>query len=240
MSTEDKKQGAIEFEHEVALKVYIDALLLEPETETVEAVPEQVALIAEPVEAITTTDLKADVELEVAVVETHVADKIIPPNTSLAPASGEIVEYLLFKVAGFLTLSVPLARLNGIVKWSGDITPIPGHADWFLGLISNRGRQVKVIDIAKFVIPENHKSRQAVAAEREFKHLLLVGGGRYGLACDELGQVLKLSSEKIRWRDDRRRRPWLAGTIIEQMSALLDVDSFIEMLKDGVPLDEVP
>lgn len=238
MSTEDKKQGTTEFEHEVALKVYIDALLLEPDT--IEAGTEQVVSFAEPVEAITATELKADAELETAVVETCVADKIVSSNESLAPATGEIVDYLFFNVAGFLTLSVPLARLNGIVKWRGEITPIPGHADWFLGLISNRGQQVKVIDIAKFVIPENHKSRQAVAAEREFKHLLLVGGGRYGLACDELGQVLKLSSEKIRWRDDRSRRPWLAGTIIEQMSALLDVDSFIEMLKDGAPLDEIP
>ncbi|HHJ80526.1 MAG TPA: chemotaxis protein CheW [Candidatus Tenderia electrophaga] len=238
MSTEDKKQGATEFEHEVALKVYIDALLLEPDE--IEASPEQVVPIAEPVEAITATELKVEAKLEATVVETRVADKAIPANVSPVPASSETVEYLLFKVAGFLTLSVPLARLNGIVKWSGEITPIPGHADWFLGLISNRGRQVKVIDIAKFVIPENHKSRQAVEAKREFKHLLLVGGGRYGLACDELGQVLKLTSEKIRWRDDRSRRPWLAGTIIEQMSALLDVDSFIEMLKDGVLLDEVP
>ena len=109
-----------------------------------------------------------------------------------------------------------------------------------MGLVSNRGRQVKVIDIAKFVIPANHKSRQAVEAERQFKHLLLVDGGRYGLACDELGQVLKLSGDKIRWRNDRSNRPWLAGTIIEQMSALLDVDSFTEMLKEGVPLDEIP
>jgi len=238
MSREDKKQLATEFEHEVALKVYIDALLLEPEV--IEAAPETVIPVAEPVEVITTTEVKAEAVLETAVVETTVSETTSPPPEPLVPVSGEIVEYLLFKVAGFLTLSVPLARLNGIVKWNGEITPIPGHADWFLGLISNRGRQVKVIDIAKFVIPKNHKSRQAIAAERQFKHLLLVDGGKYGLACDELGQVLKLSADKIRWRDNRGSRPWLAGTIIEQMSALLDVDSFIEMLKEGVPLDEIP
>jgi len=238
MSTEDKKQLATEFEHEVALKVYIDALLLEPET--IEVAPEPVKPIAEPVEVITATEIKAEAQLEAAVVETTVPETTNPPPEPLVPVSGEIVEYLLFKVAGFLTLSVPLERLNGIVKWNGEITPIPGHADWFLGLISNRGRQVKVIDIAKFVIPKNHKSRQAIEAERQFKHLLLVDGGRFGLACDELGQVLKLSGEKIRWRDNRCSRPWLAGTIIEQMSALLDVDSFIEMLKEGVPLDEIP
>ena len=238
MSSEEKKPLATEFEHEVALKVYIDALLLEPEE--VEAPPEVEIAVVEPVEVTTQAEIKTEAAVETAVTEVAETEKIKPPQAQDAAAANEVVEYLLFKVAGFLTLSVPLARLNGIMKWNGELTPIPGHADWFLGLVSNRGQQVKVIDIAKFVIPENHKSRQAVEAEREFKHLLLVDGGRFGLACDELGQVLKLTSDKIRWRPDRSNRPWLAGTIIEQMSALLDVDSFTEMLKEGVPLDEIP
>jgi len=233
MSAEEKKQAATEFEHEVALKVYIDALL-EPEIE-IEPAP-----VAETIAVTIPAEAEVVVAQETAAPESTESTKINPPHGLEIPATNEVVEYLLFKVAGFLTLSVPLARLNGIMKWDGQITPIPGHADWFLGLIKNRGQQVKVIDIAKFVIPENHKSRQAVKADRQFKHLLLVDGGRFGLACDELGQVLKLTGDKIRWRENRSSRPWLAGTVIEQMSALLDVDSFIEMLKEGVPLDEIP
>ncbi len=238
MSRHENKPTETGFEHEVALKVYIDALLLEPEEK--EASPEVVVAVAEPVKMKPAAEIKAEALLEIAVVETSVTAKTNPPREQFVPAAGEVVEYLLFKVAGFLTLSVPLARLNGIMKWNDEITPIPGHADWFLGLISNRGQQVKVIDIAKFVIPENHKSRQAIAVERQFKHLLIVDGGKFGFACDELGQVLKLSGDKIRWREDRSSRPWLAGTMIEQMTALLDVDSFIEMLKEGVSLDEIP
>jgi len=236
MSSEEKKQYKTDVEHEVALKVYIDALLLESE---IEAPPEPAVAVTETFDITTPTALDAAVVHETAVSEVIETTKINPSYGQGVSAASEVVEYLLFKVAGFLTLSVPLARLNGIMKWEGQVTPIPGHADWFLGLISNRGRQVKVIDIAKFVIPVNHKSRQAVEAERQFKHLLLVDGGKLGLACDGLGQVLKLSSDKIHWRDDRGSRPWLAGTIIEQMSALLDVDSFTEMLKEGVPLDEI-
>ncbi len=234
MSSQEKKHTQTEFEHEVALKVYIDALLLEPEV--VETSPETVVVVAEPA----VVESETEASLETAVAETTVLAKANPPHERLILAADEVVEYLLFKVAGFLTLSVPLARLNGIMKWNAEITPIPGHADWFLGLISNRGRQVKVIDIAKFVIPENHKSRQAIATERQFKHLLLVDGGKFGFVCDDLDQVVKLSGDKIRWREDRSNRPWLAGTMIEQMTALLDVDSFIEMLKEGVSLDEIP
>ena len=96
-----------------------------------------------------------------------------------------------------------------------------------------------MIDIAKFVIPMNHQSRQALAGERHFKHLLLIDDGGFGLACDDLGEVLKLAPDKVRWRQDRSSRPWLAGTLIEQMSALIDIDKFTEMLKEGVPLDEI-
>lgn len=230
MSREEKKALPTATEHELALKVYIDSLLLEPVVE----IPTEVAV--EPQE---------NKPLDHTVVETTVVEQIEaaaneqPVRQEITSDSDEPFECILFKVAGFLTLAVPLVRLNGIVQWDGEITPIPGHAGWFLGLVSHRGRQVKVIDIAKFVIPENHKSRQAVESERNFKHLLLIDDGKFGLACDDLGQVLKLTSDKVRWRQDRSSRPWLAGTLIEQMSALIDVDKFTEKLKEDVPLDEI-
>ncbi len=224
MTMDEKTETSTMVEHERALKVYIDALLLEPALET--SVEEKVD--SSPTEIEIVTEQQSDQALE--------QHALKPDISSL---SDEVLECLLFKVAGFLTLAVPLVRLNGIMQWNGDATHIPGHADWFLGLVSNRGQQVKVIDIAKFVIPENHKSRQSVEGERNFKHMLLIDDGKIGLACDELGQVVKISHEKVRWREDRSSRPWLAGTLIEQMSALLDVEKFTEMLKDDIPLDEI-
>ncbi len=224
MTMDEKTETSTMVEHERALKVYIDALLLEPALET--SVEEKVD--SSPTEIEIVTEQQSDQALE--------PHALKPDISSL---SDEVLECLLFKVAGFLTLAVPLVRLNGIMQWNGGATHIPGHADWFLGLVSNRGQQVKVIDIAKFVIPENHKSRQSVEGERNFKHMLLIDDGKIGLACDELGQVVKISHEKVRWREDRSSRPWLAGTLIEQMSALLDVEKFTEMLKDDIPLDEI-
>lgn len=210
-------------EHELALKVYLDSLLFEtpaPEQQTVAA-----------------TDVKGGEPLpQIEVAQTEA----VAPQ-SLAPEWAEReFESLLFKVAGGLTLSVPLHRLNGIVPWPGRLTAVPGYAEWFLGLMPQRGRQVRVIDLARFVIPEHHKARGTIeSGERHFRHILLIDDNRYGLACDDLGSVIKLVQSQVRWRSDRTLRPWLAGTVIDQMCALLDIERFVAMLKDGVPADDI-
>jgi len=220
MTTVEKKWLNPLVEHELALKVYLDSLLFEAppvaEFDDIATPPPQVVRVA--------TRLVCD---ELSAV-------------TLPEWSKGVFESLHFKVGGFLMLSVPLVRLSGIVPWPGKLTAVPGYADWFLGLLPSRGRQVKVIDIAKFVIPENHKARNTLASgERQLKHIILIDDGRLGLACDELNGILKLTQEQVRWRSDRTTRPWLAGTIIEQMCALLDIDHFVAMLKEGVPSDDI-
>ena len=231
MTTTIEKKGVTQLvEHELALKVYLDSLLFEElpvEEETVVTAPVLQIVAAPP-------EIKVkEPEPQLVVAEANIAAE--RPEWSEGA-----FESLLFKVGGFLTLSVPLIRLNGILPWPGKLTAVPGHADWFLGLLPNRGRQVKIIDIAKFVIPESHKARSTLGSgERQFKHIILIDDGEFGLACDELGTVLKLTQDKVRWRHDRTTRPWLAGTVIEQMCALLDIDQFVAVLKDGAPTDDI-
>ena len=221
MSVTEKPEVATLVQHDLALKVYIDALLDEP-----------------------AVDIKPVEKLFVVVKETQFSDS---QRRTAAGNDGELCEAplpdwrrqpfdsLLFKVAGSLTLAVPLVRLNGVIKWDDRITHVPGHADWVLGVLPVRGRQIKVIDVAKFVIPENHRARSGLNRDRAFKHVVLIGDGSWGLACDELGDVLKIGVEDVRWRDDHgsASRRWLAGTVIDLMCAVLDVDRFIAMLKDG-------
>jgi len=240
MKTSVKQGVSTVVEHELALKVYLDALLDEPrvETETQTAVQPQVEVPAVEVAPAVKVPAAERVTQEVAqeVSQTEAAG---PESDYPAWAQAEF-EALMFKVGGFLSLATPLVELNTILNWHEHaITPMPGHAEWFLGLLPVRERQVKVIDIAKFVIPKNHKARAALDGERDFKHIIIVGGGEYGLACDDLGEVFKVDREKVRWRSDRTQRPWLAGTVVEQMCALIDVDIFSEMLKKGGLADEI-
>jgi len=233
----EKQEVSSVVEQELALKVYIDSLLIEPapqieqQTETVIAPPEaEVDLKQEQ-----TIEQQHEIEVQP---DTILESEATPPSTVDSTIEGSF-ECLMFQVAGGLQLSVPLVHLNGILQWQGECTPLPGHAEWFLGLVSNRGKQVKVIDIAKFVIPENHQAREKLSGERDFKHLILIDDGRFGLACDGLGDVLRLEHDQVRWRSDRSSRPWLAGTVIDKMCALIDVDQFVGKLKEGISLDDI-
>jgi len=49
--------------------------------------------------------------------------------------------------------------------------------------------------------------------------------------------VLRLTPDQVRWRTERTRRRWLAGTVIEHMCALIDPPAFAEMLRTSGAAD---
>jgi purine-binding chemotaxis protein CheW len=52
----------------------------------------------------------------------------------------------------------------------------------------------------------------------------------WGLAVDSVTQPISLLPEDVKWRSDRSKRPWLAGTVKEHMCALLDIPMIAQML----------
>lgn len=139
-------------------------------------------------------------------------------------------------VAG-VTLAAPLDRLHGIVEWPGELTELPGYADWFMGLLPNRGQNVRVIDTAQIIMPDGRTPDTRPVLER-VKFVVLIDDGRWGLAADAIAQILTLSHDGVRWRGEGGKRPWLAGTAVEQMCAVLDIDNLGEQLAEGLKLDE--
>ncbi|MCF6363714.1 MAG: chemotaxis protein CheW [Gammaproteobacteria bacterium] len=143
---------------------------------------------------------------------------------------------LTFTVAG-LTLAAPLERLHGIVEWPGELTGLPGYADWFMGLLPNRGQNVRIIDTAQIIMPDGRIADARPVLER-VKYVVLIDAGRWGLAVDAIAQVLTLSPDGVRWRGERGKRPWLAGTAVEQMCAVLDIDNLSAQLAEGLKLED--
>lgn len=214
-----------------ALRVYLDALLGEvdliAEPEVVTKVVDDPAL-EKALERATESPLEP-----VATVVEEVADEPQKRSRITTPdwAQGSF-QCLSFQVAG-VTLAAPLEKLNGIVELTEELTELPGYAPWVIGLLPNRGQNVQVVDVAQIIMPDEGVSVARPAAER-MKFVILLDNGKFGLAADSISQVLSLEADEVRWRGEQSKRPWLAGTVIEQMCALLEIDLLCAQLRAGL------
>lgn len=139
---------------------------------------------------------------------------------------------LLFKVAG-VSLAVPLAKLNGVVSWSEKITPVPGNSRSFLGLLRHHERNVKVMDTAQIVLPEKQQEGTLLPPDQRLKNVILVDDFNWGLACDDIGEVITLEPGEVRWRTPKGKLKWLSGTVLQHLCALLEVDALARLLNEG-------
>ena len=158
-------------------------------------------------------------------------DQPVPPLTGDGrPAwAAEPFECLLFDVAG-LTLAVPLVCLGSIYSLAGqELTPLFGQPDWFLGILPSQAGNLKVLDTARWVMPDRYRDdfRQGL------QYVISVQGYEWGLAVHQVSRSLRLDPSEIKWRSHRGQRPWLAGTVIEHMCALLDVAELAELIASG-------
>lgn len=224
-----------------ALSAYFRALLSEggveeqSQVEIIVAKPET-KVVAELVQEV--SELTRVKETIQPAVQNEVAPEL-PPQKEPVPEWGQQkFQVMLFKVSG-LSLAVPLTELNGVQEWHEEvITPMPGHASWYLGLVNYRDRQVPVIDTARFVMPQDRQDMVTDDVNERLHRIVYIGDESWGLACDEVAEVITIEPEQVRWRSNRTSRRWLAGTVIEQMCALIDPPIFAEMLATGMDSEE--
>lgn len=137
-------------------------------------------------------------------------------------------DVLLFKVSG-LTLAVPLISLGTIQPITDELTPLFGQADWFMGLQPTSAGKIRTVNTAKFVMPERYDENFVKNA----KYVVSINGVPWGLAVDSVNQPISLEPDAVKWRSDRSKRPWLAGTVKDHMCALLDIPMIGQMLMDA-------
>ncbi|MBF8668067.1 CheW domain-containing protein [Pseudomonas putida] len=201
-----------------------------------------------PVEAPVVTVVEREVVAEASIpvlVEEQTVEPAVPlvdvhlpaPQVPVPPATvdgrpawaAEPFECLLFDVAG-LTLAVPLVCLGSIYTLAGqELTPLFGQPDWFLGILTCQAGNLKVLDTARWVMPDRYRDdfRQGL------QYVISVQGYEWGLAVHQVSRSLRLDPSEIKWRSQRGQRPWLAGTVIEHMCALLDVAALAELIASG-------
>ena len=142
----------------------------------------------------------------------------------------ERFDVLLFKVGG-LSLAVPLVELGTIYPMDEPVTPIFGQVDWFMGLMKVKGRNLATVDTAQIVMPERYQ-----AAMADGYHLVIsINQYDWGLAVDSVAHAITLNPADVRWRTERSKRPWLAGTVVDHMCALLDIGQLARMFSEYKP-----
>lgn len=211
-------------DQQLALSAYLDALL----DETTVAEPAADGQVCEetrapeiPPAAEPAPDVPLPAQIEAA------AD-----HPGVPAWAGQRFQALLFEVAG-LTLAVPLVKLKGVVTQATGLTPMPGQSSLFAGLVPYQGLQSRVVDTARFILPPARVEQLDSDVEARCRNLVMIDAGRWALACSRIGDVIELDSSEVKWRAATGKRPWLAGTVIERMCALLDIDRLCRELEAG-------
>jgi purine-binding chemotaxis protein CheW len=174
-----------------------------------------------------TIDTPAQVEAEVVTQHFQIPGLGWMPN-GLPQWAQSRFDVLLFKVSG-LTLAVPLISLGQIQPITDELTPLFGQADWFMGIQPTPQGKIRTVNTAKFVMPERYDENFVKNA----KYVVSINGVPWGLAVDSVNQPISLQPDDVKWRSDRSKRPWLAGTVKEHMCALLDIPMIGQMLMDA-------
>lgn len=134
-------------------------------------------------------------------------------------------ECLIFRVAG-LQLAVPLVLLGAIHRIEDRIKPIPGRPPWYMGMLLDRGQNLKVVDSAEWIM----SGRVPEGAQDGYRFVIRLDDSDWALACDEVAESFTLDPDQVRWRTSRSKRPWLAGTVVKHMCALIDVGAMARLL----------
>ncbi len=235
-------------DEKLAVSLFLDSLLRETETDeattaeiksvvevpTVEVVAdiklEEKPVVDIPAEVV--VDNKVEIPVEATVV-TEEVEKEITTESIIPEWANEPFQILLFEVAG-IKLAVPLIELSSVIEWQDGVTEMPGHADFYMGILQHLDYKIAVIDTARMILPANKLEELIDDDPRErVNHIVLIDDYMWGLACDKIGEVITLEPNDVRWRTSKSSRSWLAGTVIVHMCALLNSEGFSEMLEKG-------
>ncbi len=249
-------------EHDLALSCYLEALLSDkpmhlpvPVAPAPNVVVAQVlARAVEPLEVVAPVEVRTEAPAVATPAPTvaAVAAETAATDTGIPSWGSAPFQSLLLRVQG-LGLALPLVKLNRILPWT-EPTHLPGYVPWLLGIVRYLDRSVRVVDTAALIMPDRmpgaaaREQRPKITAGRSpqaaesatasgpvNRHIVLIGDGRWGLVCDDVSSIITLDPAKVRWRSSRTKRPWLAGTAVDHLCALLDAERLAELLDADCP-----
>lgn len=131
-----------------------------------------------------------------------------------------------------MTLAVPLTELLRTIGFNRKVSKIPEQPGWFLGLMDELDSRIGVLDTGQLLFGKTYSSKRNLQ-DKPYQSILITADGRWGLACDAVLSIGKLSAEKVRWRTYRKKRPWLIGTVIDELIAVIDIQTLVPHRKEN-------
>lgn len=162
--------------------------------------------------------------------EEELAKAILPLAVMPDWAANEF-QALFFKVDK-LILATPLTELLRTIKVEKSPTKIPGQPSWFMGLLDTHEQRIGVLDTGQLIFGKTIGQKRDLE-KHPFQRILITQDGRWGLACDEILSIGKLEPDKVRWRTLRKKKPWLIGTVIDELTAIIDVNQIVPHRKSS-------
>lgn len=209
--------GVVEFNH--ALTGYLDALLAE--------VPEDNAAHSTP--SVNTTSAPPVVDLSPPAATKELT---VTPTQALSAAAPVTFKSLCFEI-GATHLTAPLDRLGGVIEGADRLTLLPGQAPWICGLLSHRGRHIRVVDLNALMSAEKSTPARAQPPPRPAQYILLIGDTAWGIVCDGIGSVINVTSDQCRTRRGQHAHRWIVGTLTDPLCLLIDIDLLVETLQNA-------
>ncbi len=158
--------------------------------------------------------------------------KELKQSLSVMPEWTQHEFHALFFKVDTLILAAPLTELLRTIKIERAPSKIPRQPSWFIGLLDTHEKRIGVLDTGQLVFGKT-RGQQRNLENSPYTNILIIHDGKWGLACDEILSIGKVQPEKVRWRTMRQKRPWLVGTMIEELTAVIDVNRLVPMKKAG-------
>ena len=181
-----------------------------------------------------TTDITTEKKVPKTEFSTKHKTENVTKNSTAEYRKGSF-QAMFFDVAG-LTVAVPLVELGGIHNLT-KATPLMGKPDWFSGVMLHREDKINVVDTALWVMPEKYNDELKEALNYQF--VIMLSNSNWGLQAETLIDTVTLQPEDVKWIEASSKRPWLAGLVKDRMCALLDVEALIELLNNGINVQQV-
>lgn len=226
----------LEQSHDIVIEAVVEPEIIRHEPIAVETItaPEVESKVASkveskvPSEATTEVEQRNDIVIElVTATDSETAAPGVKLLTDKESWSSQGVECLVFSVSG-LKLAVPLLYLGGVHEVAADeVKPLMGQPSWYLGMVNTEQQNLQVIDTANFIMPE----REQHLSKQGFKYLIQLEKTPWAIACQSIDDTVRLEATEIKWRGERGKRTWLAGTVIEKMCALVDVAGLLQTVE---------